>query len=762
MAKKKERKQKKKRSPVRSWRFDKLWKSVRFPLLLVGIAFVPRLVALVELTDSPIFYHPAIDSKVYHELAKEIAAGDVIGKSTFWQAPLYPYFLGMIYWLFGVKVIAAKLIQMLLGAVNCYLIYLLAVRIFERRIALVADGIAVLYGPFIFFSSELLAPVLLNFLILLTLLLSISYHRSPRPATAIGIGLLLGVAQIGHGLIVAFLPVLIGLLILKHWRSDRDTRAAIRASVYLLIGFLPLIVATSVRNYALDRELVFVSSNLGANLYLGNHPNYDSTTAIRPGLEWDEFIQQAAAEGHITPAQSSSYFSGKALEWMTGDPVGFAGLLAKKLYLLPAGEEIKRNLDIYHFKRYSLLLDVLIWRWFIAFPSGLVLPLAIGWMILFCLARSPDEHRRERWLLLLFVLSQAAAILLFFISTRYRLVMLPVSIIFASAMFWHVFHQIKAGQLKRIPRLVLLLAALMIICNLPRIKAAPRDRAENLFYEGLAYTEAGDYRLGIERYREALAIAPDYAMAEYNLALNYDRSGRPAEAAKALDAIVRKNRNSFVAHLVAGRAQLDRGNLVEAEQLFRAVLDMNPNSVEAMVNLGHLYRVQKDSTRALAELRAALAINPKAYKAYNQIGAVYLERKLIRQAEANFRRACELDRSYTTALNNLAIVCSQTNRIDEADRLLGRAIKLNQDDVTTLLNLGALRLKQYKPDIALELFDRAVALSPKMAQAHHYRGIALASQRMNREAAAAFRKALQLDPNYAPARLELEKVGQQP
>jgi Tfp pilus assembly protein PilF len=479
-------------------------------------------------------------------------------------------------------------------------------------------------------------------------------------------------------------------------------------------------------------------------------------------LEWDEFIQQAAIEGHISPAQSSAYFSGKALRWMTGDITGFAALLAKKSYLLLAGEEIKRNLDIYHLKRYSLLLDGLIWRWVIAFPSGLILPLAIGWMILFFLRGLPLDRSRRKWLLVLYVLSQSAAILLFFVSTRYRLVMLPVCIVFASAMVWQMIEWVRQEPMKKTVLAGLMLAILMVICNIPRIEAGPRDRAENLFYEGLAFTEAGNIGLGIEKYREALAIDPDYTMARYNLALNYDRAGRTVEASDAFSSVVRNNPNSFVAPLVVGRAQLDRGNLAEAERLFQSVLRKNPNSVEAHVNLGHVYRMQNDSTRALKELRAALAINPKAYKAYNQIGAVYLQNRLAPEAEANFRTAYELNRSYTTALNNLAIVWSQAGRIDDAERLLKRAMKLEPTNVTTLLNLGALRLRQYDPVEALKLFDRAVSAAPKMPQTHHYRGIALASLSKNQEALAAFREALRIDPDFAPAKQELERMQEKP
>lgn len=79
----KEQMAKKKRKPPRnkkvaaSDRLMSLWQSIRFPLLLIVLAFVPRLLVCWELSDSPLFSHPVIDSKVYHQRAVEIAAGDM-------------------------------------------------------------------------------------------------------------------------------------------------------------------------------------------------------------------------------------------------------------------------------------------------------------------------------------------------------------------------------------------------------------------------------------------------------------------------------------------------------------------------------------------------------------------------------------------------------------------------------------------------------------------------------------------------------------
>lgn len=759
MARKKKPHQKKRKNVLPKGLILSRWLRVRFPLLLIAVALLPRLLALLDLTDSPIYLNPVIDSQTYHELAVKIAAGDVIGYSTFWQAPLYPYFLGIIYWLFGVSITAAKLVQVLISAINCYLIFRLASSVFDKRVAWLAFGIAAIYGPFIFFATELLAPVILSLLILIVLNILISYKADWRPYKIILIGLILGLAQLGHGLTVAFIPLLIIWLLYFYYKGDKRLTAGLKYAGFLLIGFLSLVVVTSVRNYALDRELTLVSANFGANFYLGNHPNYDSTTAIRPGLEWDESIQEAAVNGQKTPAQSSAYFTSKALDNISGDPAAFLGLLAKKTYLLTAGEEIKRNLDIYHFKQYSTVIDGLIWKHLIAFPTGIILPFALCWIIMLFIFRSPDMTRREVWLLLAFVISQAGAILLFFVSSRYRLTIMPVMVIFASAMIIQLVALLRARKPGKVAVSIAFIGALMIFCNIPRLEQSPKDDAESLFYEGLTYAQRGDCDTAIDRYRAALDLNSNYAMAEYNLAVCLGITGQTDLAKQSLDRVVALNPNSFMANLVVGKSELDMGNHRRAEELFNNVIRMNPNSVEARVNLGEIYRVRMDSTKALEYLRSAIAIDPKAYKAYSQIGAVYMGYNMINEAEANFLKAHQIDGSYAKALLNLGSIYGTTGRMEKAEEYLERAIELDPNDVRALLNYGAVKLRQVKPAEALELFDKAVSIAPRSPETQHYRGVALRSLRKNAEAKRCFQRALQLDPNYAPARQQLQQMG---
>jgi len=71
------------------------WKQ---PAIVFVIALAVRLVHLWQMREAPFFSVLLGDSRGYDEWARRIAAGEWLGTDVFYQAPLYPYFLAVIYW----------------------------------------------------------------------------------------------------------------------------------------------------------------------------------------------------------------------------------------------------------------------------------------------------------------------------------------------------------------------------------------------------------------------------------------------------------------------------------------------------------------------------------------------------------------------------------------------------------------------------------------------------------------------------------------
>src|SRR5262249_1328414 len=134
--------------------------NLRVALGVFALALLIRLVHVWQLRSSPFFDVLLGDARGYDEWAQRIAAGDWIGKDVFYQAPLYPYFLGTIYAIAGHSLLAARLIQAIIGATSCALLGLAARRFFSKGAGIAAGVGLAIYAPAIFFDGLLQKSVL--------------------------------------------------------------------------------------------------------------------------------------------------------------------------------------------------------------------------------------------------------------------------------------------------------------------------------------------------------------------------------------------------------------------------------------------------------------------------------------------------------------------------------------------------------------------------------------------------------------------------
>ena len=86
------------------------------------------------------------------------------------RGPVYPLYLALIYGVFGSSHLAVGIMQALLDAAGCTLIYLVGRQVLDRIVGILAAGIAIFYTPFILSSGRLLRETLASFLLLLVVL----------------------------------------------------------------------------------------------------------------------------------------------------------------------------------------------------------------------------------------------------------------------------------------------------------------------------------------------------------------------------------------------------------------------------------------------------------------------------------------------------------------------------------------------------------------------------------------------------------------
>lgn len=138
----------------------------------------------------------------------------------------------------------------------------------------------------------------------------------------------------------------------------------------------------------------------------------------------------------------------------------------------------------------------------------------------------------------------------------------------------------------------------------------------------------------------------------------------------------------------------------------------------------------------------AAARNDFAAKRFDKAEQIYLE--ILRKDAKNV---------YT--LGNLAAIQLELNHLDDAEKHIHLALTVNPEDSFSLLVLGQIKFRREQYDDALDALSSAAKVDPQNAEIQNYLGLTLSQKGLRTSAETAFRKAIQLDPNYGGAHYNL-------
>jgi 4-amino-4-deoxy-L-arabinose transferase-like glycosyltransferase len=230
------------------------------------LALAVRITYLIFFRHSPFFDGLIVDAQWHDEWAARWARGDwsMHGRA-FFRAPFYPLWLSVVYRIFGHDLLAARIVQAVLGAATASALAGCGHEIGGRKTAIAAGVVASLYGTLIFFEGEILIPALLLFLVTWSFFLLVAARRTPVLLLS---SLLLGLAIITRPTTIALLPVF-AIVYLSKARIASVTRAT---TVFcLVLAALPPIAVT-LANARAEGTFVFIASQGGINFYAGNNP----------------------------------------------------------------------------------------------------------------------------------------------------------------------------------------------------------------------------------------------------------------------------------------------------------------------------------------------------------------------------------------------------------------------------------------------------------------------------------------------------------
>jgi len=203
---------------------------------------------------------------------------------TAWEPPLYPFLIAGVFKLFGIYTYISALVLLglnsLFSALTCIPIFLIAKKCFSQKLAIWSGWLWAVMPPVMYWCTRWVWETsLAALLIALIFWLCLELEDQEGLMGWLRFGLLWGIAGLTNTSLLAFLPAS-GLWV--WYRRSKYGRRSLAGVALASLVFVACITPWIVRNSRTFGQLMFLRSNFGAELRIGNGPWADGT--------WREYL----------------------------------------------------------------------------------------------------------------------------------------------------------------------------------------------------------------------------------------------------------------------------------------------------------------------------------------------------------------------------------------------------------------------------------------------------------------------------------------
>jgi 4-amino-4-deoxy-L-arabinose transferase-like glycosyltransferase/Flp pilus assembly protein TadD len=613
--------------------FLRKFKSNPLIALVIILAAGIRIFYWIQFQSSDLGPILLVDAEGYHLKALKLLTKGWLGDSAFYQAPLYPYFLAMIYKIFGQNISTVQGIQIALSTGTVWLIYRIGESLFNRKVAILSAVFCAIYGPFIFYSILILKVTLSLFFSCLFILVLLWSCDSSKNSVIFAGGILLGINIALRGNYLLLYPAT-ALWILFAFPKIKAGKRFINLFIFTF-GMTICVFPMTLRNYILSGDLVVTSYQAGANFYIGNNPdakgNYTILGFVRANPEFEEtdFRKRAEIlEGRpLKPSEVSRFWFKRTLNFITDYPEKFIQLLGTKSFLFFNNYEIPDNYDYQFLKTLTPALNVGI------LSFGIVVLAATLGIMLF-LWTGPKFY-----LIYGFIITYAASVILFFVTSRYRIPIAPILLPFAAMFVLEGVQQIRNSNQKHLTCLGFLLIPSVFFIFKPISLVDFSFSYKNM---GIAYEKKELFKEALRLYQNAEKIEPNDAKAIHHIGGIFLKTGNNKKAKETFLKSIQLNPQLAEAYFSLAETYLKNGQKKDAITSYKTGLKIKPDDHNSHFNLAELYRQSGLIDKAIKENTIAIRLRPDFVEAHFNLGGLNILKKNYKNAKSHYDQAEKL------------------------------------------------------------------------------------------------------------------------
>ncbi len=313
--------------------FRRTWARARtsFPWM-IGIAFSIRVLCIVVMHTYKV--RTTEDNFGFGwemgRIGASIASGHGFGNPfqtptgpTAWEPPLMPYLMAGVFKIFGIYSRASAFVLLTINsiwsALTCIPVFLVARRSFGEKVAVASAWTWALFPYVIYWDIKWMWETSFSaLLITLIFWLAASMEDTEGAKPWLQFGLVWGIAALNSPSLLSFLPASGLYAWYRRWRAGKNSLAGV---VLASVIFVAIIMPWLVRNDRVFGKPVFLRTNFGAELRMGNGPYADGTWQfylhpVHDVAEFDRYVTMG--ELNYVKARKE-----EAVAWMRANPGRF-------------------------------------------------------------------------------------------------------------------------------------------------------------------------------------------------------------------------------------------------------------------------------------------------------------------------------------------------------------------------------------------------------------------------------------------------------
>ena len=667
-----------------------------FLILLIGLGV--RLIYLSDAIQNPDFSAPLHDAEFKDYWARAILSGDYTpprneGNPFMEGHPLpnppgYPLFLAFIYWLTGGSYLAVRWVQICIGLLNIFLVYLLSKNLFDYRAGLFsALGVAT-YWAFVHYDMELNQVTIYIAINLLCFHLLLQAHKRNKLRLLPFAGIVFGIGAWFRGEVFVFIFPLAIFVIFLFYNSKKLKVAICAGLLFLIFALLPVIPLSSY-NYYLCGSFTSGSHNSECSLSIAFHPDTPEYASYTPEmLRWlnktpEDTVEIFDLDGmtrglgkelglgrRVTYKEWKNYLISGAIHNIKEYPWLNLKKCFKRFLWTFSPQELDENKVIYYEREVSTILKYLP-RYPLPmslFTLSLIL-LGILWL---SKGTQTIKITMNSWkflfVLLFFVAINISIFSLIIAGSRYRVSLIPYFFILGGVVFSSLSETIRNKKWNLSILIVLGFVILFSLAHIPFFDYQP-NRSRWLDERRKCYQRIGRIEDGLRFFEKWLEKHPD------------------ADA-----------------HYHAGVLCYELNELTKAEEHFYTCLKLCPDHPSAPYNLGLVFAKRGDWTNAEKYFKEAVKRNSNKADMWFALGWATENIGNTTTALENYTHALTINPLHAQALNHSAVIMFQRGEREPAKKYLEKAISIAPNYIDARFNLGQVLLAERKPADALKQF----------------------------------------------------------